>query len=175
MDSSSSPTICRISSDYKENEGRWRDGSRFKIGGSKAPIALALDAQSVCLAVLWHQQLDPLCTSTCCANTQRAPFNKELNRHSSPPSPHPRSAHPSSWLLSHSHKWNERRKESHREHVCARERDRPPQTARTYTASLSQFQMNKAEYQVPHLYTTQRQIDQSITAGSSGITNAFGW
>ena len=47
------------------------------------------------------------------------------------------------------------------------------QHALTQHLCLSWFQMNKAEYQVAHLYTMQRQIDQSITAGCCWITNAL--
>lgn len=115
MDSSSSSTICMISSNYEGDEGRWRDGGRLKIGGSAAPSALALDAQLVCLAVLRHQQLDPLCTSTCCANTQRAPFNKELNRHSAPlSSPPPSPVLPLGCYLAHINEMREGRRASER-------------------------------------------------------------
>lgn len=37
------------------------------------------------------------------------------------------------------------------------------------------FQMNKAEYQVAHLYAMHRKIDQSITDGGCWITNALRW
>ncbi len=94
-------------------------------------------------------------------------LNKELHRHS----PFPPSISLSfplrlvfSWSLRHSHKQRMRERERNKALVLQ---------ALTQHLCLSWFQMNKAEYQVAHLYGTQRQIDQSITAGCCWITNAL--
>lgn len=111
-----------------------------------------------------HRQLDSLYTCTCCCNACWIHTVKQRIAYSS----QRLSLHPSSlvfsWSLSHWHKQRMGKWERNKALVPH---------ALTQHLCLSWFQMNKAEYQVAHLYATQRQIDQSITAGCCWITNAL--
>ena len=115
-----------------------------------------------------HRQLDSLYTCTCCCNARWIHTVKQRIAQAQPSPPSVSLSIPLplvfSWLLSHSHKQRMGKWERNKALVPH---------ALTQHLCLSWFQMNKAEYQVAHLYATQRQIDQSITAGCCWITNAL--
>lgn len=113
-------------------------------------------------------QLDSLYTCKFCANAQPvhiATQRTAQTEHLLPGSSSPSLSVSFSLRCSLTH-INRKMKEQERNKVLVPH-------ALTQHLCLSWFQMNKAEYQVAHLYAMQRQIDQSITAGCSGITNAL--
>lgn len=138
-----------------------RDWERRQIEISSAANTLALCTQLVCLTALctgsWshctHARV--VLTPSECMHTQPFPpsFSLSVPLHLV-----------FSGSLSRSHKRRTRERERNKALV---------QHALTQHLCLSWFQMNKAEYQVAHLYAAQRQIDQSITAGCCWITNAL--
>lgn len=115
-----------------------------------------------------RRQLDSLYTCTCRTNGQQMHAVKQRTAQTRPSPPRISRPFPLhlvlSWSLSRSHKQRKRERGRNKALVLH---------ALTQHLCLSWFQMNKAEYQVAHLYATQRQIDQSITAGCCWITNAL--
>lgn len=113
-----------------------------------------------------RRQLDSLHTCTCSANARRMRLNKGIEQ-TQPSTSVSLSApfSPPCFLLS---RWRKQR-------MSERERNKALILhTLTQHLCLSWFQMNKAEYQVAHLYATQRQIDQSITTGCCWITKLSG-
>lgn len=155
----------------EKDEIKIKDWERRQIEINSAANTLALCTQLVCLTALctgsWIHCIHARVVAT---PSECIQLNKELHRHSLllPASSSSSLSVPlrlvSSWLLSHSHKQRMRKWERNKALVPH---------ALTQHLCLSWFQMNKEEYQVAHLYATQRQIDQSITAGCCWITNAL--